>query len=615
MNLVYGTILCSLLALTTALNCGRVNFSATETETAPTRREVQRAALRTPVWQFVTCTEDDSLRRFLADVAADSSGDRRVVLIDCASYDASRPAIVFGEFLPPSLDIELAAFPAAGALRMAASDLLILNGYPAPRAAADSLPSVVNIYLGQRVGDVLDHLRTADFSYWGGIFRGQWAYEVHGDDGNVRLGSYTGRGWEIDREGELVLAAFGGVYARLDSVDVYLADRAGAPLPDSLSALVSRERAVDSSFTSLYLYPSVEAMALRRGTMTERDTQGGQLHLVYQRQSDPVVDPSTGDGFLRGMTFAHEGYRIYNGYGGSTVPPSLDSLSKLNVNAVAVVPYSYLRNPRRPDALPVPESAGSENDAAVRFTIRQARQRGFTVMLKPQIWVSGAWPGDVDFDTDADWDTFFQEYEKWILHYAAMAQAERVSILCIGTELVHTTLKYPGKWVEIIGRIREVYSGKLTYAANWGPEFEQLAFWTELDAVGLNSYYPLSTADSPTDDELLTGAREWMQLADSISVAVDRPLWLTEVGYRSVATAWQNPHAEAGDRPADYATQARCYRALLTAAAESDRLRGVFIWKWPSYLGYRDRNESDTGYVPGGKPAGRLLSEFYGSRR
>ncbi|MGB3799561.1 MAG: hypothetical protein WA952_07065, partial [Lewinella sp.] len=227
-------------------------------------------------------------------------------------------------------------------------------------------------------------------------------------------------------------------------------------------------------------------------------------------------------------------------------------------------------------------------------------------------WIRGSWPGEIDFASPEDWDRFFVAYERWILHYADMAQSEEVAALCIGTELVRSTLGYPERWRQIIRKVRSRYDGILTYAANWGEEFENLTFWKDLDVIGLNSYYPLADHATPNDTELVAGAQRWMQVADRISEENDRPLWLTEVGFRSVATAWINPHAEAGDRVANEEHQARCYAALATAVGASDRIAGIFIWKWPSYLGHQeDRGGRQVGFVPGGKPAGAILRELY----
>jgi len=314
---------------------------------------------------------------------------------------------------------------------------------------------------------------------------------------------------------------------------------------------------------------------------------------------------------LAGMTFAHEGYRIHNGYGGEKIKPSLDSLGKLHVNALAIVPYTFMRNPNKPTTLFIPDNAGSENDWATMCSAREADKRGWFTLLKPQIWLGGGhWPGDVDFATEAEWDTFFSNYTYWILHYAVLAEREQIDALCLGTELVKTTLQHPDRWRELIAKVRQVYGGQLTYAANWGEEFEGFTFWEDLDAIGLNSYYPLSEKDAPTDEELLTGARRWMSMAAAVSRKTNRPLWLTEVGFRSVEKAWTNPHAAAGDRPVDGKAQARCFAALTAAATETPELQGMFIWKWPSYLGRESWRGGGKEFSPGGKPAAGVIGTF-----
>ncbi|NJC25020.1 glycoside hydrolase family 113 [Neolewinella antarctica] len=318
-------------------------------------------------------------------------------------------------------------------------------------------------------------------------------------------------------------------------------------------------------------------------------------------------------GKLAGMTFAHEGYRVHNGYGGGKVGASLDSLVTGSVSAVAVVPYTFQRAAGQPKPFFIPANAGSENDAATTHSIRQARRRGLYVLLKPQIWVGGdSWPGDIDFTEERDWADWFDYYEYWILHYALLAEREKVEGLCLGTELVEATLKHPDRWRAIIAKVRKVYSGHLTYAANWGEEFERLTFWDDLDVIGLNSYYPLSKLANPSDEQLRAGARQWLDVATTIAKKHQKPLWLTEVGFRSVTSAWVNPHAEAADRPASAATQLRCYQALLTEVRATPELTGMFVWKWPSYLGYEGgRNTSATGFTPGGKPAFDELGRFY----
>ena len=336
---------------------------------------------------------------------------------------------------------------------------------------------------------------------------------------------------------------------------------------------------------------------------------------THERATTPPLD----SGFYRGFTFAHEAYDGQRGYGGPTVYASLDSLLRLGTDAVAIVPYTWLRDPGTPRDFPVAERVGTERDEAVIHAVHAAHERGMRVLLKPQIWVGGGhWPGDIGFDAAADWAAFFEDYRAWLMHYAQLAEAQGVDALCIGTELGQVTLRHPGFWRKLIAEVRGVYGGKLTYAANWGEEFEGITFWDALDVVGCNGYYPLSQNPDATDEELYAGAKAWLVRANNVAAAAGRPLWLTEIGYRSVEQAWRNPHAAADGRAPSQACQRRCFAALFAATAEAPTLEGMFIWKWPSYLGHGftpdaqpDRGEGPVGFAPGGKEAAAVVAAYY----
>ena len=98
---------------------------------------------------------------------------------------------------------------------------------------------------------------------------------------------------------------------------------------------------------------------------------------------------------LKGFNFAHEGYRIYNGYGSQLAKESLEQLASVNSNAVSIVPYSFMRDPRKPRHLLIDHRDGGENDESVLFSHFEAQQLGMHTMLKPQIWLRGSWPGDI----------------------------------------------------------------------------------------------------------------------------------------------------------------------------------------------------------------------------
>jgi len=311
----------------------------------------------------------------------------------------------------------------------------------------------------------------------------------------------------------------------------------------------------------------------------------------------------------RGFCFAHEGYHVRDGYVSKNADRALDRLVGLNVNAVSITPFTFMRDPNSPVRFPFSEGAGDENDEAVIHATRGAHRRKMAVMLKPHLWVPRSWPGGVDMHTPQDWRRFFKYYEEWILHYAMLAEMTHCEIFCVGVELTQATFGHEERWVRLIHRVRRIYGGKLTYAANWGEEFEHVTFWNSLDFAGIDCYYPLSTLPGATDDELRAGAREVIRKIDTVGKRWKIPVLITEVGFTSTAATWISPHERQRGVVGDEKAQARCYDAFFRAVAKSRTVRGMYWWKWPSYLEYGGKN--NTGFTPDGKAAERVVRRWF----
>lgn len=315
------------------------------------------------------------------------------------------------------------------------------------------------------------------------------------------------------------------------------------------------------------------------------------------------------NGRYKGFNFAHEGYRIHDGYLSTKAGQSMDALRSLHANSVAIVPYSYLRDPQAPSPLPIPTRAGSENDESVIRAAYMARQRGMYSMLKPQLWVHGAWLGDVNMQTEADWDAFFQHYESWITHYALMAEMYEMDLFCVGVEFVKASQHRPEAWKQMVRRLRHIYQGPFTYAANWGEEFERTSIWSELDYIGIDCYYPLSEEENPSDQTLRQNFESVLDKVEQVAQTYQKPVIFTEIGFRSVRAAWKQPHEAEGDKAMSLDCQYRCYRAVAEALEDESWYKGIFWWKWPSYLDYRGKE--DRGFAPNDKPASRIVQAFF----
>lgn len=331
------------------------------------------------------------------------------------------------------------------------------------------------------------------------------------------------------------------------------------------------------------------------------DTKTGELTIEFRAKT---ALPE-----LKGFNFAHEGYQIYNGYLGSSAKVSLEKMRSTGSNSLAIIPYSFTGELNKPVRYPFVSSAGAENDASVLRSAYLARELGMTVMLKPQIWSWNGWPGDVAMTTESDWQDFFANYERWIMHYALMAEMYEFDVLCIGVEFQQATLSHPEEWVRIFEKVRSVYQGYITYAANWGDEFEKVPFWDKLDFISVNCYYPLSKKENPSDEELRHAFEAILDKLEKVDQVYDKPLLITEIGFKSIKMPWLNPHADADHQEVNEEAQRRCYAAMFQALEDEPWVKGIYLWQWPSYLDYIHANPK--GFTPAGKLAEKEVIRYF----
>lgn len=315
-------------------------------------------------------------------------------------------------------------------------------------------------------------------------------------------------------------------------------------------------------------------------------------------------------GFQRGFCLAHEGYQVRDGYVSAQSDQAIDRLAALGTNAISLTPFTYMGDPGRPAPLRFSESPNQENDESVIHAALTAHRRGMIVMVKPHVWVGGSWPGEIEMTSEHDWDRFFSFYLDWILHYALLAEMYDMEILCAGVELSRATPGNDQRWRELFERVRRVYGGALTYAANWGGEFESVAFWDALDFVGVNCYYPLSEEASAGDEALFAGASRALDIIADVGRCHRRPVLITEVGFTSSPAPWVQPHERARGVPVDEQAQARCYEAFFEALQGREEISGLYWWKWPSFLGYG--GPAHAGFTPNRKAAERVVEKWYG---
>ncbi|NIM00474.1 MAG: hypothetical protein GTN89_06295 [Acidobacteria bacterium] len=339
----------------------------------------------------------------------------------------------------------------------------------------------------------------------------------------------------------------------------------------------------------------------------------------------------------------------------------------------------------------------NDEEPAVLDEIRQARAAGLHVVLVLRVALDHAfeknrflWHGQIIPDTPERIDSWFEQYTRFALKWAAIAEAEGVSVLALGSEMKELTATLPlgrvaqikryhgfryyqkflrkralrfadqlserhyrtrgyagyetlesfldarhaanmawakkahlrkgggslrrlnerrgrllERWRELIAVTRGVFSGKLTYAANFD-HYDRVAFWSELDLVGINSYFSLRPHldDRPDRQELLERFTDgWREIFNRIDAfrrdagIEDKPVVFTEIGYTfrrySTVEPWNHDGFTVvgwkghdrklvvwGEQPVDRSERELAFRALLAVHREQpSRLRGLLYWK------------------------------------
>jgi hypothetical protein len=254
-----------------------------------------------------------------------------------------------------------------------------------------------------------------------------------------------------------------------------------------------------------------------------------------------------------------------------------------------------------------PHETRTIDDEILRWVIDQATDRKLRVFLQPTLDLDELTLGGRSTLAPEDWDRWWWSYQRFILHYARIAQGHNAAMLSIGSELGSTEVQ-GDRWRELIALVRKSYHGQLTYSASIA-HFEAVSFWDAVDVMGISGYQELSKQAQPSDAELDKSLGELATRVRNFSTKHERRYLFTELGFPALAHAAQRPRDE---RPGavDLLMQLRCYRALYRVLEADPRLEGLYAVSWSLPSGPADVSSSLRG-----KPAAEVLRHWYrGSR-
>ncbi len=300
-----------------------------------------------------------------------------------------------------------------------------------------------------------------------------------------------------------------------------------------------------------------------------------------------------------GMTWGWTGVR-----GTWDTPAAERSMTAMAEHGVTWTALAYAAEQATPFSTEIP--FGDEPtvaDAEIVAAIRRAHGLGLKVCLKPVVNVAdGTWRAHIGFfDWDVpgepSWTEWFESYRRFILHSAAIAEAERCEMLCIGCEMVRADGQ-EAQWRRLIAEVREVYSGLITYNCDKYQE-DRIGWWDAVDVISSSGYYPMDA---------------WPQQLDRIERVVrasGKPFIFMEAGCPSREGSparpndWNLVGAPSGEAQAEY------YRVMFDACRARPWVRGLVLWDWPAELYGADAAAQNDDYCPYGKPAARIMTEQF----
>ncbi len=290
----------------------------------------------------------------------------------------------------------------------------------------------------------------------------------------------------------------------------------------------------------------------------------------------------------------------------------IDPIVNVNANYVSIIPFGFIKDLTQPEVRFNTDRQwfGETKDGVTQYA-GELRKKNVKIMLKPQIWVwRGQYTGFIEMTTEADWKTLEKTYAAYILAYAELATELKADIYCIGTELEKFVKNRPEFWNDLIEKVKTIYKGRITYAANWD-EFKHTPFWKELDFIGVNAYFPVDTTKTPTVESCKLGWKPHKQIMKDISKKYKRPIVFTEFGYRSVDYTAKEPwKSDRSMTSVNLQGQANATQAIFEEFWDEDWFGGGFLWKW--FHNHESSGGSkNSRFTPQNKPAEAVIKKQY----
>lgn len=304
--------------------------------------------------------------------------------------------------------------------------------------------------------------------------------------------------------------------------------------------------------------------------------------------------------FIKGVTFAPFARR-----GVLSESGIFESFSNLVTRTFAtyifLVPNGLQDTPQS-ETIDFTSEATMSDDELIEF-IEEAHQWGMKVALKPTVNCrNGTWRAHINFfDEDVPcepkWSNWFKAYTEFQLHYAEIAEKTGCEMFIAGCEMVQSERR-ESEWRKLISDIRGVYGGIVSYNTDKYQE-HNVKWWDCVDAISSSGYYPIN---------------DWENQLDRIEKVVkkfNKPFFFAECGCMSTEGSNLVPNDWSVKGGIDLEGQAKWYEEMFRACSKRDWVGGFSVWDWCGKQYPLSKAKTHGGYDVYGKPAEKVISDFY----
>lgn len=237
--------------------------------------------------------------------------------------------------------------------------------------------------------------------------------------------------------------------------------------------------------------------------------------------------------------------------------------------------------------------------------IEYAKSKSLKTIVKPMLNVKdGYWRAyirffDEDVPCEPKWREWFKSYYEYLLLYGEFCAMSNVDMMIIGCEMVGTDHR-EDEWKTLIKKLREVYSGLLTYNCDKYQE-HNVKWWDVLDYISSSGYYPKGTISKELDR------------IEKVVTKYNKPFFFAECGCQSTKGAKENPNdwTIARDGESSEEEQYEYYKEFLEETAKREFISGFCFWDWPMKSPKKEQDKLIGDYSVKFKKAEGIIREYY----